>query len=163
MKLRNMLKKVGNMLEKKSVIIAVIVLNCIIISSLIGYLFFIKGKGDNVNNSNPVSEEKQIDYSDKDPEMADIYVSLLEGTKFDIGDGIVFSFGSKGSYAGFFDANHKNVKDYCYKVCIEEDNILLNIYNKEETQLVSYNMTFDKNGDVILKHSNMQQAIKLKF
>lgn len=163
MKFRNTLKKAGNLLENKAVIITVTVLNCIILSSLAGYLFFLKGKGDDTDSINPVPEERQMDYSGKDSEMASIYVSLLEGTEFDIGDGIVFSFGSEGRYAGFFDANHKNVKDYRYKICMEKDNVLLQICNKEETQLVSYNMIFDKDGNVVLKHSNMEKTIKLEF
>lgn len=157
------LKKAGNLLEKKSFIVTVIVLNCIIIILLVSYLFFLKGRNRDADSPTIIAEEKQVNYSDKDAEMADIYVSLLEGTKFDLGDGVFFSFGSEGKYTGFFDADHRNVKDYHYKIYIKEDYILLNIYNKGETQLVSYNMSFDKDGNMLLRHPGMRKTIKLEF
>ncbi|MCI8377382.1 MAG: hypothetical protein HFH72_02550 [Lachnospiraceae bacterium] len=163
MRIMGNLRKAGNLLEKKSFIVTVIVLNCIVISLLTGYLFFLKEKNHSVNKPAVATEEKQVHYSDKDAEMADIYASLLEGAKFDLGDGLVFSFGPEGIYAGFFDADNRNVKDYRYNINMEGDNIFLNIYNKEETRLVSYDMSFDKNGDMLLRHPDMKETIKLKF
>jgi len=163
MKLMGTLKKAGGLLEKKSVIITVIALNCAVISLLAGYLFFLKGNNQNAGNSGRITEERQAACSDKDAEMANIYASLLEGMDFDLGDRVVFSFGSEGKYAGFFDAGHKNVKDYRYGFKIEGDSILLNIYNKEKTQMVSYGMSFDADGDVLLKHPDSKKTIRIEF
>lgn len=162
MKIVGTLKRAGNLLEKKSFIVTVIVINCIVIFLLVGCLFFLKAKNQDTVSPIAIAEE-QVNYSDRDSEMANIYVSLLEGTKFDLGDGIVFSFGLEGKYAGFFDTDHKNVKDYHYKVDMKEDNILLSIYDKKETQLVSYNISFDQDGNMLLRHPDMKKTIKLEF
>ena len=49
MRIMGNLRKAGNLLEKKSFIVTVIVLNCIVISLLTGYLFFLKEKDHSVD------------------------------------------------------------------------------------------------------------------
>lgn len=155
------LKKIEGLLEKNSFIIIVIILNCAVLSFLVGYLATLRQK-DNGNVKNcEITTEKHSDYSDKDLELNQIYFSLLEGAKFNT-NGLVFSFGVGGKYEGYFDSSHKNVKDFQYQVDIVNDDVLLNIFDKNESQMVSYNMSFDKNGDILLKRQNMK-TIKLKF
>ncbi len=156
--------RVSNLLESKKFIITVIIANCIILISMVGYLLIIRThfKTD-IGQRETASKNETVEYTESDSDLINIYSSLLEGCDFNLGKNIHFVFGTNGSYSGFFDTKEVKVSDYLYKVLVDDDNIKLHIYNKEETKMISYYMAFDKNGNILLKRPNTKKAIKLKF
>lgn len=159
-----MKEKVGALLESRKFIIAGIVINCVIISSMILYLLLWKKSPEHSTQQNVSSEKKiEVEYTDSDSGLVNIYYSLLAGYDFDLGDGIHFNFEKDGVYSGFFDSKHTNVKGYGYKIVAENDEIKLNIFNKEKTKIISYKVVFNSKGDIVLKHPDLKKGIKLKF
>lgn len=156
--------RISKLLESKKFILTVIVINCIILTIMVSYLLVIRNSFKaGVEKREIVAKSPSVEYTESDSDLVDIYVSLLEGCDFDLGDDIHFVFGTDGSYSGFFDSKNLEVSDYVYRVLAEDDKLKLNIYNKEETKMVSYYMSFDKKGNIILKCPDMKNSLKLKF
>ncbi|MCI8781786.1 MAG: hypothetical protein HFH70_14180 [Lachnospiraceae bacterium] len=105
------------------------------------------GKSDKENiKLNIVSRQKT---NDVDSSMTDMYASLLIGD-YSLGNGIKYKFSSNGSFSGYFDDEHTDVKGYYYEVVLIGGNNVVNIYSKDKTSVVSYYIVLSEEADIIL-------------
>lgn len=80
---------------------------------MVSYLLVIKNSFKvGVEKKEIVPKNPSVEYTESDSDLVDIYVSLLEGYDFDLGDNIHFVFGTDGSYSGFFDLKNLEVSGY---------------------------------------------------
>lgn len=158
-----MIQKIYALLESKKFIISVMITNGVILCFLVVLLIFMR-KGDVQGGMSDADTVSQVsEYSDKDADLANIYVALLEGNDFTFDDGKHFIFGSDSGYSGYFNPDNPNVKDFHYQVVPEGNMIKLMLHNKEGTHSISYEMTFDKKGNIVLQDSGDKQQIVLRF
>lgn len=119
---------------------------------------------NNKNNEKFADGEAQtVEYSDKDKELSDIYVSLLAGNEFKTKDGSRYVFKNNREYSGYFDADNPEVKGFYYKVLVEENKMMLVLHNKDETKSVSYEISFNKEGNIELQSSRNKKSVILSF
>ena len=149
------------LLENKKFIVTVIILNCIVISILIGYLITTRVQEPPEKQSKMAEQEIVVDESDD--ELENIYMSLLEGSHFSLEDDIEFNFDENGMYSGFFDSKNKKVKEYQYSIAVKEEIVYLQILNPDKSKMVEYEMSFDENGNLVLKHQDIENAIILSY
>lgn len=158
--------KLMKLLENKKFIVTVIILNCIVISILVGYLIIAKVQEHpeySVSEKQSEIEEREIVVDESDNELGNIYMSLLEGSHFSLEDDIEFNFDENGMYSGFFDSKNKKVKEYQYSIAVKEEIVYLQILNPDKSKMVEYEMSFDKNGNLVLKHQDIENAIILSY
>lgn len=96
--------------------------------------------------SNILSKKKT---NDVDSSMTGMYASLLIGD-YSLGNGIKYKFSSDGSFSGYFDDEHTDVKGYYYEVVLIGGNNVVNIYSKDKTSVVSYYIILSEEGDIVL-------------
>lgn len=96
--------------------------------------------------SNILSKKKT---NDVDSSMTGMYASLLIGD-YSLGNGIKYKFSSGGSFSGYFDDEHTDVKGYYYEVVLIGGNNVVNIYSKDKTSVVSYYIILSEEADIVL-------------
>lgn len=154
------------LLDSKKFNVTVISINFSLIVILLVILAFMHFKtGDtekSVQNIGDINVESLI--NEADAGMPDVYRALLENSDFDLGNDIEFHFGEDGVYAGYFDADNKNVSDYHYIIAPDkEGNYTLTISNDDKSKYVEYSMSFDADGNILLNYPGMDQSLVLKY
>lgn len=112
-------------------------------------------------------EEKEDTNKEETPEydesisasLVTLYQDLLSGDY--VYEDLTFHFGHNGSYAGFFDDANRNVLDYSYEVIGDGENTLLNIYNENGTEMVSYYLVFSDDYEEITLIYTEDASLKL--
>lgn len=158
--------EIKKLLDNKKFDTAVIIVNCVIIGILVVILIFMylnAGETEKpVQNSGDVDVQFLIDEADAG--MLEVYRVLLENSDFDLGDGVVFHFGEDGAYSGYFDADNRDVSGYHYAVTAgEKSDCTLTISNEDNSKYVEYTMSFDMDGNILLKYPGMEQCLVLKY
>lgn len=158
--------EIEKLLDNKKFNAVIIIINCVIIGILIVILIFmhINASGTEKPVQNIGDVDVQTLVNEADAGMPDIYRALLENSDFDLGDGVVFHFGEDGAYAGYFDADNRDVSGYNYAVTVgEENDYTLTISNEDNSKYVEYSMSFDMDGNILLKYPGMEQSLVLKY
>jgi len=86
----------------------------------------------------------------------------LEGYSFYVNNVMVFNFKPGGLYSGFFDNKNPTVSGYSYEVTVYYDKYLLNIYNLDRTQAVSYEISIDSASNLYIYYEGADALMKLK-
>jgi hypothetical protein len=86
----------------------------------------------------------------------------LEGYSFYVNNVMVFNFKTGGLYSGFFDSKNTSVSGYGYEVTVYYDKYLLNIYNPDRTQAVSYVISIDSSNNLYIYYEGADALMKLK-
>ena len=117
-----------------------------------------------IENVDVVASNKVLfidDYQgERDISMEEIFKDLIIG-RYKISEKIEFNFGLNGVYSGFFDNSNKNVSGYRYDIIVINEVPLLNIYNKEKTAMVSYELILSGTSDIIIYYPKTELKIKL--
>lgn len=152
------------LLENKKFIATVLALNCIVICVLVGYLLYVKTREYESEKQPTVTKSSDVvTFDQSDKELADIYVSLLQGSHFDLEDNIHFYFNENGEYSGFFDAANPDVTGYYYYIGINNGTVYLRIFNEDKSKVVQYEVSFDDEDNIVLKHPDMEKEIILSY
>ena len=104
---------------------------------------------------------KDTDKSKIDKTMYSMYQSLLIGS-YKTKSGIKYNFLSNGSFSGYFDDKHQQVKDYTYEIESTGGNNVVNIYNKEHSAMVSYYIMLSDDVDIVLYYPEADLKILLE-
>lgn len=155
-------------LESRKFIIVAAVLNLIVMGILIGGIFHLKKSAyadldSDLNTITSTTETKEEKVSSSDGNLSNIYMTLIENSYAELDDGICYRFGKDGEYSGFFDADNPKVKDYLYKIGMDGNDVVLTIYNKEETHMVNYKLLILDNGDIALDYPGFKDEIVLSY
>lgn len=122
-------------------------------------------KKQNLNDSFSISAEP-IEKDDFDGLYNDtanyLIMEMIKGKRFRSIDNIVFSFGSDGSYSGFFDSSNLNVSDYWFDLSSEDQDHFLNIYNSDYSIVVSYLIFINTKGNIELYYLQGNITLELK-
>jgi hypothetical protein len=168
------MKKIGVQLLDSPVFNAVVtVVNGILIIVLVCSLIFVKRHSGSSDGSPVAGEstsgqtgEVQVEelVKEADASMPGIYAALLQGSDFELSEGVEFHFGFNGAYSGFFDADNQYVESYTYSVYSDDSNVIwLKIENPDNSKYVEYQMSFDKDGNILLNYQGMEQGILLEY
>lgn len=111
--------------------------------------------------------EETTEKSDEKPEydetigssLSTLYNDLLSGD-YEY-DGLEFHFGNDGKYSGFFDDSNPNVTDYTYEITTDAENTVLNIYNDDDTAMVSYYLVFSDDYEEVTLIYSGDASLKL--
>jgi len=153
-----------NLLENKKFIIIVLILNCIVACILVGYLVRAKiSEQQTKNQVKKTANQETVSIDESEDDLTSIYMSLLQGSHFDLGDDIHLYFDENGEYSGFFDSNNPDVSGYLYSIAINNETVYLQIFNKDKSKVVQYEVTFDNEDNIVLKHPNMDEPIILSY
>ncbi len=111
-------------------------------------------------SSGGTAVEKKINDS-----MSNLYLSMLSGWSYKLDKDTAFSFGRNNSYSGFFDKDHKDVKKCSYDVSLNEESgsHMLNIYNEDKSAMVSYEISLDNDGNVLLTYPGSENSFVLSM
>lgn len=102
------------LLESKKFNIAITAINVTLIVILIGTIVFMykNSSPDGAQKIDEVTVDQLI--NDADESMLNVYKVLIQGTTFELADGVRFNFGSDGTFSGYFDSDNSNVDSYSY-------------------------------------------------
>ena len=163
-------KKLTDIFDQRMIKIIVIAINAVVLLFLIIYIISrivvptLKGS-DEITSANTAEVEaanaEVENFATSDDSLSSIYNDLLAGMEFTVDDGTKFSFGAYGSYSGFFDDAHSDVRDYIYDVQTVGSDIMLNIYDRNKDSIVSYKMEFMTNGDIQLNYPDNNRSFIL--
>ena len=165
MKLKENMK---TLFDSKKALVCIMFINIIIIVGLCLYLHSafsrrISAEVIKAENGGTITTESQ-DISKINSEMSNIYASLLSGSTFQPTDDVVLTFGTDGSYSGFFDADNKNVEGYSYEITLNNSSqYVLNIFNEDKSKVVSYNVSLDDDGNIVLNYKDSADGFILAF
>jgi hypothetical protein len=95
-----------------------------------------------------------------DEAIVELYKDMIKGTYY-ISDNMSYSFGENGVYDGFFDSNNIQVSGYQYDVLKNDDLLILNIYSPEYTAMVTYTMSVNSKGNIVLHYGTGEIYIEL--
>lgn len=152
------------LLENKKIVTVILVLNCIVICILAGYLVY--AKIDEFRTEEQLRETikpETISINESDGDLSSIYMSLLQGSYFDLEDNVHFNFKENGEYSGFFDSENPDVSGYLYSIDVSNDAVYLQIFNEDKSKVVQYEAGFDNEENVVLKHPDMETPITLSY
>lgn len=153
-------------LDSNKFITVIIVLNIVVITVLVVGVFQLKNKemaADSVPIELGANRVEGYDFTYADDSLVNIYTTLIENTSAELEGGIYFKFGEGGNFAGFFDSNNPKVKGYKYKISTDKKDILLTIYDKEETQTVTYTLVILNDGSMALDYPGLKSRIVLSY
>ena len=88
--------------------------------------------------------------------------SAIEGYSFYVNNIMVFNFKTGGIYSGFFDNKNTSVSGYSYEITVYYDKYLLNIYNTDKTQAVSYVLSMDSSNNLYIYYEGADATMRLK-
>lgn len=112
-----------------------------------------------------VASEKVLFVEDyqgqRDSSMEEIFEELIVG-RYEISENIEFNFGLNGVYSGFFDNSNRNVSGYKYDVIVIDEVPILNIYDNEETAMVSYELILSGTSNITIYYPKTELKIKLE-
>lgn len=139
-------------------VVAVSVLFCLLILMIYDKTHNRKISGEDVP-SGDTTVEKKIDDS-----MSSLYQSMLSGWTYKLDKNTVFSFGRDNSFSGFFDKDHKDVKKYSYEISLDEKSgsHMLNIYNEDKSGMVTYEISMDADGNILLTYPGAEKSFVLE-
>lgn len=162
------MKIIMKLLDSKKFIVTAIILNGVVMVFLVVLIFWLKHTTTGTPDSTPAGiglagATEEYEYTDSDDSLSSIYMTLLENTSAELENGLYYRFGKNGSYSGFFDANNPEVKDYIYKISADDNDMLLTIYNKEETQMVTYTLVIMDDGNMALDYPGFESQIVLSY
>ena len=121
---------ISNLWNSRKFKIIVFAVNVCAIILLIGIIVYLHKENQTTSTA---LDEVNIDEKLNDS-MCDVYMSLLKGHTFNVGEGVAFQFDENGSFSGFFDSENRNVSGYHYIVSTDDGiNYRLNIYNEDES------------------------------
>lgn len=146
------------------------ILNLLVICGLIGGIFHIKHSTirntqdieSDMEDSTELNGIKNVDYKEADDSLSNIYMSLVENTHAEL-NGVTYKFEPDGKFSGYFDSNNPNVEAYTYRITMDGDDIVLTIYNKEETQFVQYTLILMENGQLAIDYPDFKKPITLSY
>lgn len=140
-------------------IVAVCVLLCLLILMIYDKTHNRKISSESANSQNEDTVETKLNDS-----MSSLYESMLAGWAYKIDNKTSFSFGKDGSFSGFFDKDNKDVKGYTYEISIDEEtgSHMLNIYNKKKSGMVSYEISMDPDGNILLTYPGADSSFVLE-
>lgn len=157
------------LLESDKFIVFMGILNIVVIVGLVGGIIHMKHTShENQNYEAEMenasgSEMESVDYKEADDSLSYIYMSLVENSHAELDGGITYNFEPDGKFSGYFDADNPKVEGYTYRIKVDEDDIVLTIYNKEETQLVQYTLMIKENGQLALDYPDFKEPITLSY
>ena len=145
--------------------------NLLVIFILVGGIFHIRhstiqdtqGYESDMENSTESNGMENADYKEADDSLSNIYMSLVENTHAELDGGISYNFEPDGKFSGYFDVNSPKVEGYTYRISMDGDDIVLTIYNKEETQFVQYALVVMENGQLALDYPDFKKPITLTY
>ena len=156
--------KFKELLDSKKFNITVTIVNAVLIVGLVGYLLFLHFSASATGSAQQIADvDVQEVLKEADASMPGVYTALIAGSDFDLGKGMEFHFGMDGTYAGYFDADNTSVKDYTYEVSAGEESYKLTIYSADKAKYVEYQMSFDKDGHVVLTYPGMDKSLVLEY
>lgn len=148
------------LLNSNKFIFVVMILNIVVIVFLGAFIFFLKCKEKPVLTDMRENDTiDRFDYGYADDSLSNIYMALIENTSAELDNGLYYRFGEDGLFSGFFDADHPEVTNYKYKIAIEQKDILLTIYNREETRSVTYTLLIMEDGGMALEYPGFKTRI----
>lgn len=151
--------------KSKKFIVPVLVVNVILIVCLSTHLYSTYSRRISTDAIASAKNEKVTneDIGKINSEMSNTYLMLLSGCTFNPSEDVTFSFGTDGSYAGFYDSDNKNVSGYSYEVTLQDNSYVLNLYNEDKSKVVSYNMTINEDGNIVLSYPGTDGEFVLSF
>ena len=161
-----MLEKIKNEDTMKKIVIGVVVFDIIIVV-LAAFLHNVFANAGNTESENVVQEKETEQTTEieevmetAEHDMNEIYESLLIGDYF-TDNGLEFNFQQNHMYSGFFSSEKVNVTGYQYEIISDENGSYVNIYDTNKTEKVSYILTIDAAGKMILTFPNNGDSITL--
>lgn len=160
-------ENVKTLLNSKKALVCIMFINIIIIACLCFYLhstFSRRISSDAIKAENGSATTESKDIAKINSEMSNVYSSLLSGWTFQPADDVLFTFGTDGTYSGFFDAENRNVEGYTYEITLNDsDQYVLNIYNEDKNKVVSYILSLDDDGNIVLNYKDSTDGFVLSF
>ena len=102
------------------------------------------------------------DYSEsRNDSLEDIFYSLIEG-KHRVNESMEYNFGLNGLYSGFFDDYNANVSGYSYEIISAGERTVLNIYNSDKSEMVTYELILSDAMQVTLYYPATEFRIRLE-
>lgn len=154
------------LLESKKFNITITVVNLTLIVLLISCLIFMYVRNTGGNGSSQEGAKKidevTVDQlmSEADESMLNVYKVLIQGSNFELENGMCFKFEADNTFSGYFDSENKSVEGYMYDVVVGEQNtICLKIYNSDKSKSIQYEMSFDKSGNIVLTYPGMDPLV----
>jgi hypothetical protein len=86
-------------------------------------------------------------------------LTLLKGSHFDLKDDIHLYFDENGEYSGFFDSDNRDVNGYLYCTVLNNGKVYLRIFNDDKSKVVQYEISFDEDDNIVLKHPDTKTEI----
>lgn len=164
MKLKENMK---TLLNSKKALVCIIFINIIIIVGLCLYLhstFSRRISSEAIKAENGGATTESLDIAKINSEMSNVYSSLLSGWTFQPADDVSFTFGTDGTYSGFFDADNTNVEGYSYEITLNDSGqYVLNIFNEDKSKVVSYIVSLDDDGNIVLNYKDSVDGFVLSF
>lgn len=155
--------RLNKILDNKKYSIIIIILNIMVIAMLVAMI------ASKISTRTEISEEAEADQEAisksviaTNSEHLELINNIIKDSSLASGD-LVFTFGSNGEYAGFFDSDNQNVEGYFYTLDSKGINEYLNIYNSDYTRMMSYRIDLDENGDILLYYDENAEPLKLSF
>lgn len=93
--------------------------------------------------------------------LIDVFQELIIG-QYKISDDLWLEFSADGKFSGFFDFDNPDVSDYDYDIDIVKDIPYINIYNKEKTKRMTYELVFTDKLNILMIHKDSRVKIELK-
>ena len=91
-----------------------------------------------------------------------LFKEKLENRKYYASSTMIFIFESGGLFSGFFDSGNPDVSSYNYDLSYQDDEIVINIYNPEQTVVVSYFARVSNSGNIELRYTKGDIVLELK-
>lgn len=160
------MKSTLDLLESRKFIMTVIILNVILFVFLAGYviLHVVKTNREQIDQvqggrrSEQWTRQAQLDGKDgTEEELENIYEQLLEGLDFEPEEGISFHFGENREFSGYFDKDNTKVNGFFYEVIVDGADIMLNLFDKENTKRVSYSLYILNDGNLEISQKDGQK------
>jgi hypothetical protein len=161
----------NNKISKFNIIVGII--NVTMLVGLVACLVAFKvsngvdGKEISVNSIAYTQDEVDNAMAQAENEMTNIYSILIGGTSGDIGE-YHMSFGTDGSFDGFYDNDNCNISGYTYEIlkALDDDGsdvvANVNIYNSDSTSYVQYKLKFDENSNLMLYYPGSDLFVELQ-
>ncbi len=157
--------------EKKNVKIAVMVINLLLIVGLVFYIIFMhagsgrSSKAPGVTAEEYTEEQLNQALSQANDSMMSIYSNLIPGSSAEFSDGNTMTFGSEGSYSGYFDESNPSITGTYVVTTSDDTNFLanVNIYNGNSSNYVQYKLMYDENNDFMLYYPENGTKIRLTY
>ena len=164
--------KALNFFESRQFKIIIMSINVFLIVGLVVYIVFLHtgnsikedGGSPDVAAHSYTEEELNAVMDQAADSMVSIYGDLIPGSEAEFSDGNIMSFGSDGSFSGYFDSENPSIEGK-YVVTASEDDYLadVNIYNGESSDFVQYKLVYDEDKHLMLYYPADNAYVSLNY